>query len=132
MSTTLTLCGNACNITRLHLPEGSDTCITAYCLYDNGRSVCFITNDICEHLESSGIPTRPDLKTMHGQSCISSTDVKDLVLTDINGQKPIELPRTYTRDEIPVNAQPAMLISMYIDIYIQMITSFNYCLEIEY
>ena len=85
--------------------KGSDTCITTYCFYDNGSSGCFITNDLFEHLEASGVPTRLDLKTMHGHSCISSTVVRDLVITDINGHNPIELPRTYTRDEIPVNAQ---------------------------
>jgi hypothetical protein len=31
--------------------------------------------------------------------------VNDLVITDIHGSNPVELPRTYTREEIPVNAK---------------------------
>jgi len=37
------------------------------------------------------------LGTMHGHSLI-----KDLVVTDLDGRNPIELPQAYTRDEIPV------------------------------
>ena len=83
--------------------KGSDKQLITYCFYDNGSSACFISNDIYEQLGAEGTETRLQLKTMHGQSCISSTAVRDLVVTDINGEHAVELPRTYTRDEIPVN-----------------------------
>ena len=85
--------------------RGINKLIKTYCFYDKGSSGCFITNDLCEKIEAVGMDTRLQLKTMHGCSCIASTAVKDLVITDINGLSPINLPRTYTRDEIPVTNQ---------------------------
>ena len=39
---------------------------------------------------------------MHGQSVVDSAVVKDFILSDRNGTNPIELARTYTTKEIPV------------------------------
>ena len=40
---------------------------------------------------------------MHGQSLVDSAVVKDLVVTDLNGCSSIELPRAFTRNDIPVS-----------------------------
>ena len=40
---------------------------------------------------------------MHGQSLVDSAVVKDLVVTDLNGCSPVELPRAFTRNDIPVS-----------------------------
>ena len=46
--------------------------------------------------------TKIQLGTMHGQSLVDSAIVKDLVVTDLN---PVELPRAYTRQEIPADTE---------------------------
>ena len=40
---------------------------------------------------------------MHGQTAVDSVAVTDLVVTDINGHNPVELPRAFMRDEILSN-----------------------------
>ena len=40
---------------------------------------------------------------MHGQSVVESAIVKDLIVTDLEGKTPVELPRAYTRQEIPAD-----------------------------
>ena len=49
--------------------------------------------------------TKIQLGTMHGQSLVDSAIVKDLVVTDLNGKNPVELPRAYTRQEIPADTE---------------------------
>ena len=49
--------------------------------------------------------TKIQLGTMHGQSLVDSAIVKDLVVTDFNGKNPVELPRAYTRQEIPADTE---------------------------
>lgn len=42
---------------------------------------------------------------MHGQSLVTTTIVDNLVVTDMEDKYPIEIPRSYTRMEIPVTEQ---------------------------
>ena len=85
--------------------KGSSNVITTYAFYDNGSSGCFITDDLCDKLKARGVPTQLQLRTMHGSSCTDSQVVRDLVVTDINGQASVDLPKVYTRQEIPVTSQ---------------------------
>ena len=43
------------------------------------------------------------LATMHGESQVESTIMDNLVVTSVDDNNPIELPRSYTRDEIPAD-----------------------------
>ncbi|XP_013403245.1 uncharacterized protein LOC106168647 [Lingula anatina] len=83
--------------------RGSSKVITTYCFYDNGSSGCFITNDLFQNLEASGIPTRLKLTTMQGTDCVDSTLVEGLVITDLNGSNAIDMPKTFTRNVIPID-----------------------------
>jgi len=42
---------------------------------------------------------------MHGSTLVDSAIVKDLIVTDVNGQNSVELPRAYTRQEIPAEVE---------------------------
>ena len=42
---------------------------------------------------------------MHGRTLVDSAIVKDLIVTDVNGKNPVELPRAYTRQEIPAEVE---------------------------
>jgi hypothetical protein len=111
-SVSTTACTATDNTTVMHaiLPvkvyqKGSNKVITTYCFYDNGSSGCFITDTLFEKLEATGIQTRLQLRTMNGTSCNDSNVVQKLVITDINGLNDIEMPKTFTRERIPVNHQ---------------------------
>ena len=79
--------------------------VTTYCFYDNGSSGCFMTDTLYDQLNATGLNSNLQLKTMHGCSYVRSTAVENLVMTDMNGVNPVELPRTYTKSEIPISTQ---------------------------
>ena len=83
--------------------QGSSNVVTTYCFYDNGSSGCFLTDDLFDKLNASGVRTHLQLKTMHGTSYSDSSVVSDLIVTDLHGNNAIRLPKVYTRDVIPVN-----------------------------
>ena len=82
--------------------KGSTDTITTYAFYDNGSSGCFLTENLKEQLGVKGEKTELQLSTMHGQSLVTTTVVDRVVATDMEDKKPVELPRSYTRMEIPV------------------------------
>ena len=83
--------------------KANNKALKTYAFYDNGSVGCFLTENLRHRLEAPGTKTTLQLGTMHGQSLVESIVVKDLIVTDPDGRNPIELPRAYTRDEIPVN-----------------------------
>lgn len=83
--------------------KGSDESVITYAFFDNGSAGCFATESIRRQLGVEGVRTVLRLATMHGESQIESTVMDSLVVTSLNGDNPIELPRTYTRDEIPAD-----------------------------
>ena len=85
--------------------KGSNETITTYAFYDNGSSGCFLTESLREKMAVDGERTQVQLGTMHGQSLITTTVVSDLVVTDMEGKNPVELPQSYMRFEILVTEQ---------------------------
>ena len=83
--------------------QGCDQSVTTYAFYDNGSSGCFLTEALRCQLGAQGTQTKLQLRTMHGQSTTNTIAVTGLVVTSINGQTPIELPKSFTRNAIPVN-----------------------------
>ena len=61
------------------------------------------TKSLQEHLEATSTKTTLQLGTMHSQSLVKSAIVKDLIVTDLKGKSPVELPRAYTRQQIPAD-----------------------------
>ncbi len=82
--------------------QGCKNVITTYAFYDTGSSGCFITDDLCDRLGAHSVNTQLQLRTMHGSSCTDSRVVSNLVVTDMQGQNAIPLPKSYTRCEIPI------------------------------
>ena len=85
--------------------KGNTETITTYAFYDNGSGGCFLTENLKEQLGVKGERTELQLGTMHGQSLVTTTVVDSLVVTDMEDRNPVELPRSYTRMEIPVAEQ---------------------------
>ena len=85
--------------------KDSNRAVTTYAFYDSGSGGCFATESIKSQLGAEGARTRLQLGTMHGQSYVDSTALSGLTVTDLHGRNPVELPRTFTRDEIPVSHQ---------------------------
>jgi len=83
--------------------RGSSKIVTTYALYDNGSTGCFMTEDLKSQLNANATETNQKLQTMHGVNYVKTFVVSDLVVSDINDVNPVELPKTYTRNEIPVN-----------------------------
>ena len=83
--------------------KNTNKTVKSYAFYDNGSGGCFLTERLRKRLEVPGTKTALQLGEMHGQSLVERTVLEDLVITDLNGKCPIELPRAYTRDEIPVD-----------------------------
>ena len=82
--------------------RGSNETIVTYAFYDNGSGGCFFTENLREQIGAQVESTNLQLGTMHGKSLITTTVVDDLVITDMQGNNPLEMPRCYTRMEIPV------------------------------
>ncbi|CAH3163516.1 unnamed protein product [Pocillopora meandrina] len=59
------------------------------------------TENIRRQLGIDGVKVMLQLTTMHGQSQVESIILDDLIVTSLDDENPIELPRSYTRDEIP-------------------------------
>ena len=85
--------------------RGSNEIILTYAFYDNCSGGCFLTENLREQIGAQGESTNLQLGTMHGQSLITTTVVDDLVITDMQGNDPLEKPRCYTRMEIPVTTE---------------------------
>ena len=81
--------------------KGCNNSVVTYAFYDNGSGGCFATENIRRQLGIDGVKVMLQLTTMHGQSQVESIILDDLIVTSLDDENPIELPRSYTRDEIP-------------------------------
>ena len=78
--------------------HGNTHSVLTYAFYDNGSSGCFMTNDLMHQLEACVEDTSLTLRTMHGKSTLKCTAIANLIVSGIDGQNPIEIPRCFTRD----------------------------------
>ena len=85
--------------------KGTNKAVKRYAFYDNDSAGCCITEGLRTRLAATSTVTKNQLGTMHGQSLVGSAIVKDLVVTDLNGKNPVQLPRAYTRQEIPADTE---------------------------
>ena len=65
----------------------------------------FISEELFSQLGRQGTDTQVMIRTMNGPRLHESTLVTGLVVSDLNGGKPIELPKTFVRDKIPGSEQ---------------------------
>ena len=92
--------------------KGSGKSVTTYAFYDNGSGGCFATESIRKQLGVDGIRVMLQLATMHGESQVESTILDNLIVTSLDDENPIELPRSYTRDEIPADHRQIPTLSL--------------------
>ena len=82
--------------------SGSSIAALTYAFYDSGSSGCFISEALKQQLKANGRTTNLKLTTMNGDLITETTAVDNIVVSDINGNNSINLPKCYTMDEIPV------------------------------
>ena len=85
--------------------KGSTETVITNAFFDNGSSGCFLTESLKDKMGVNGERTDLQLSTMHGQSPVTTTVVSDLFVKDIEDKNRVEIPRSYTRMEIPVGEQ---------------------------
>ena len=66
------------------------------------KTDCFLTENLKNHLEAASTKIQLRLGTMHVQSIVDSAVLEELIVSDPNGTNPIELPKAYTTNGIPV------------------------------
>ena len=81
--------------------KDSNKSVITYAFYDNGGGGCFATENISRQLGVDSVRVMLQLATMHRESQVESTILDNLTVTSLDDENPIELPRSYTRDEIP-------------------------------
>ena len=85
--------------------EGSASSVETYAFYDSGSDGCFLTEELRDQLGEEGTPTQLRLRTMHGSGCVDAVVVKNLIVTDINGDNAVDISIAYTQTEIPVSKE---------------------------
>ncbi|XP_043217008.1 uncharacterized protein LOC122379127 [Amphibalanus amphitrite] len=86
---------------RLH-PELN---LVTYAVLDSQSDACFLKSSVRDSLQADGEPIQLELSTMAGKSRLESLAVKDLVIESLSTGTEIELPTTYTRDDILLDRQ---------------------------
>ncbi|XP_068204676.1 uncharacterized protein [Palaemon carinicauda] len=85
--------------------KGNKVVLDTYAFFDNGSTGCFITESLREQIGASGTETCLKLQTMHGVNIVNTLAVNNLCVTDMEGNNTIDLPKTFTRQDIPVSHQ---------------------------
>ena len=83
--------------------KGNSKAVTTYAFFDNGSSACFISKSLVGQLQASTSDVHLNLRTMHGESLVRCHAVRDLVVTDLQGDNGVEIEKLYSRDEIPLS-----------------------------
>ena len=75
---------------------------STYAFYDSGSTGCFITEELMDKLQLQSEPTTLKLRTINGAEYVESHAVEGLEVMDMYEQNLTELPRTFSKEEIPV------------------------------
>ena len=79
-------------------PERS---VQVYTLLDNASDTTFIKSSVLKNLGVEGPEMILKLYTMHGEADVPVQKIDGLVVESLDGTAPIELSKTYSRDNIP-------------------------------
>ena len=79
--------------------------VTTYALLDNQSNACFITEPLISQFNPPAENVNLKLTTMTGQKVLKSKILHGLVVRGIGEQAEINLPGTYTRDDIPADPE---------------------------
>ena len=75
--------------------------VKVYTLLDDASDTTFIKTDVKDKLGIPGVDSKLILRTMLGSEEIAVSRVEGLVVEKIDQRVQVELPRTYSRDQIP-------------------------------
>ena len=79
--------------------------LLTYAMLDNCSTGTVVREDLSKELEVVGAETNLVIKTINGTEFHNTTVFMDLVVSDMDGDNSIKLPRTYTRKEIPASKE---------------------------
>ena len=90
----------------------ADRAIVTYAMLDNCSSGTFISEDVAVSLGAKGTSTKVLVKTVNGAKVHDARVINGLVVTDLKGNSPLKLPKTFTtkslmttiEDDIPTPA----------------------------
>ena len=87
----------------IHHRHHPDVKALIYAVLDPQSDACFVTDSTCEAFQIQGQPVSLELKTVTGQSVVSSSVVDELVVEPVQGGDSITLPQCYSRELIPAD-----------------------------
>ena len=85
--------------------NGSCKMITTYAFLDPGSNVSFITENLRHNLGCEGKHLKINLDTMGVNHTLHTSEVKNIVICDLDENHKIYLPVLYSKEKIPVSQQ---------------------------
>lgn len=85
-----------------HTDKPNDECLV-YAVLDDQSNVSFMSEKLRDKLKVEGTTTNLLLTTMHGSSNVESKKVRGLEILDFHKEHVIQLPVTFSREEIPAS-----------------------------
>ena len=86
---------------RMHHQNNPERQVVIYALLDPASNGTFIKESILKELQINGIETQLKLNTMHGSEVVPTRRVGGLIMERMDREVHIELPKAYSRNEIP-------------------------------
>ena len=86
---------------RINHQNNSERQVVIYVLLDPASNGTFIKESILEELQVNGVETQLKMNTMHGSEVVPTHRVGGLIVEKMDREVHIELPKTYSRNEIP-------------------------------
>ena len=90
---------------RVHHRTNPERQVVVYALLDPGSNGTFIKESILEDLQVDGTETQLQLNTMHGSEVVPNRRITGLNVESMGKDARVELPKTYTRDDIPTKRE---------------------------
>ena len=75
--------------------------LMTYAMLDTCSTATFILNDVKDKLGVPGTTTKLMIKTVNGSTLHESSVVNNITISSLDDQESIQLPKVYTRYEIP-------------------------------
>ena len=90
---------------RVHHRINPERQVVVYALLDPASNGTFIKESILEDLQVDGTETQLQLNTMHGSEVVPTRRITGLNVESMGKDARVELPKTYTRDDIPTKRE---------------------------
>ena len=89
----------------LHHKNNPELETQVYAVLDDQSDTCFVTNETCEKLGLTGPEVTLQLGTKHAVENINTMKINGLIISRHDKLVNIELPKSYTRDQIPARKE---------------------------